>query len=278
MAAVPAFRSPTMMSSCPARSGFQQSARNDTSTRFEAGKQAGPDTIEHFLSSGEQGQAMMQNWLRGGFEMDRQGNWRLNPQVADTLTRDVQAIIAQTGWQRGLSRSAQDQVTMGTNVGGQLGGSVGVDKSEAAGGSGQPAGKGPQAGRGQSPQKSTSTSGRVGASLGYESRDVGIASENAQSSLDIVNYDVREAIAAAERAAARSSDPAATFSRELSDRILGPDGMRNRYLQDANSGRATFDATGPLTSVEQNSVLKSGAFSTDIDGSAGDGDSSFKKR
>ncbi|MCI1754346.1 MAG: hypothetical protein LKM31_00100 [Sphingobium sp.] len=33
--------------------GFQQSARNDTSTRFEAGKQAGPDTIEHFLSGGE---------------------------------------------------------------------------------------------------------------------------------------------------------------------------------------------------------------------------------
>ncbi len=47
--------------------GFQQSARNDTSTRFGAGKQAGPDTIEHFLSSGDQGQAMMQNWLRGGF-------------------------------------------------------------------------------------------------------------------------------------------------------------------------------------------------------------------
>src|SRR3546814_2793026 len=85
--------------------GFQQSARNDTSARFEAGKQAGPDTIEHFLSGGEQGQAMMQNWLRGGFEMDRHGDWRLNPQVADTLTRDVQAIIAQTGWQRGLSRS-----------------------------------------------------------------------------------------------------------------------------------------------------------------------------
>ena len=65
---------------------------------------------------------------------------------------------------------------------------------------------------------------------------------------------------------------------ELSDRILGPDGMRNRYLQDADSGRATFDITGPLTSIEQNSVLKSGRFSTDVDGSAGDGDSSFKTR
>ena len=113
---------------------------------------------------------------------------------------------------------------------------------------------------------------------GNQHRDVGISTENAQSSLDIVNYDVREAIAAAERAAARSSDPAATFSRELSDRILGPDGMRNRYLQDADSGRATFDVTGPLTSVEQNAVLKGGRFSTDIEGSPGDGDSSFKKR
>src|SRR3546814_12229511 len=47
-----------------------------------------------------------------------------------------------------------------------------------------------------------------------------------------VNYDVRESIAAAERAAARSSDPAATFSRELSNRVLGSEGMRNRYLQD----------------------------------------------
>ena len=31
---------------------YQQSARSDTSTRFEAGKQAGPDTIEHFLGGG----------------------------------------------------------------------------------------------------------------------------------------------------------------------------------------------------------------------------------
>ena len=258
--------------------GFQQSARNDPSTRFEAGKQAGPDTIEHFLSGGEQGQAMMQNWLRGGFEMDRHGNWRLNPQVADTLTRDVQAIIAQTGWQRGLSRSAQDQVSMGTTVGAQIGGTIGVDESEAIGGRGQPAGKGQQSNQTPTTQKGRSTSGRVGGNLGFESRDFGSTTESADSSIDIVNYDVRETIAAAERAASRSSDPAATFSRELSDRILGPDGMRNRYLQDADSGRATFDVTGPLTSIEQNSVLKSGRFSTDIDGSPGDGDSSFKKR
>src|SRR3546814_3077847 len=52
--------------------------------------------------------------------------------------------------------------------------------------------------------------------------------------------------------------------------------MRNRYLQDADSGRATFDVTGPLTSIEQNSVLGTGRFSTDLDNSPGDGDSSFK--
>jgi conjugal transfer mating pair stabilization protein TraG len=258
--------------------GYQQSARNDTSTRFESGKQAGPDTIEHFMSGGEQGRTMMQNWLRGGFEMDRHGNWRLNPQVADTLTRDVQAIIGQTGWQRGLSRSAQDQASMGTSVGAQIGGSVGVGESEAIGGRARSAGNGQQANRTQSRQKTASTSGRVGASLGFESRDVGSTTENAQSSLDIVNYDVREAIAASERAAARSSNPEAAFSRELSDRILGPTGMRNRYLQDADSGRATFDVTAPLTSIEQNSVLGSGRFSTDLDNSPGDGDSSFKRR
>jgi conjugal transfer mating pair stabilization protein TraG len=85
--------------------GFSQSGRSDTSTRFEAGKQAGPDTIEHFLGGGAQGQAMMANWLKGGFEMDRRGHWRLKPQVADTLERDVMAIMVQTGWQRSVTVS-----------------------------------------------------------------------------------------------------------------------------------------------------------------------------
>ncbi|NKJ45090.1 hypothetical protein FHW94_004600 [Novosphingobium sp. SG720] len=107
---------------------------------------------------------------------------------------------------------------------------------------------------------------------------MGSTTEHAQSTIDIVNYDVRESIAAAERAATRSDNPAATFSRTLSDRILGPEGMRNRYLQNADDGRATFDITGPLTSLEQNSVLSKGSFSTDLKGSLGDGDSSFKKR
>lgn len=30
------------------------------------------------------------------------GNWRLKPQVADTIQRDVQAVMAQTGWTRSL--------------------------------------------------------------------------------------------------------------------------------------------------------------------------------
>ena len=100
--------------------GFSQSARNDTSTRFEAGKQAGPDTIEHFLGSGAQGHAAMANWLRGGFEMDRRGDWRLKPQVADTLERDVTAIMVQTGWQRSLSRSAEHQTQDSQSISGDF--------------------------------------------------------------------------------------------------------------------------------------------------------------
>jgi conjugal transfer mating pair stabilization protein TraG len=256
--------------------GYQQSARSDTSTRFEAGKQAGPDTIEHFLGGGEEGQKMMQNWLKGGFEMDRNGNWRLKPQVADTLTRDVQAIVNQTGWQRSLSRSAQDQASMGTSVGLGIGGNTSVsDSTESSGAPAQgpsTAGKAPTAG------KKSATSGRIGANLGFESDDKSVESENAQSTLDIVNYDVRGAIAAAEQAAARSSDPAAAFSRELSNRVLGPEGLRNRYLGDADAGRGTFDLLAPITSIDQSSVLKSGRFSLDSDLDPGDGDSTFKKR
>lgn len=167
---------------------------------------------------------------------------------------------------------------MGTTINANIGGSVDTQESETTGGHAQPAGRGQQSNQSPTNQKGRSASGRVGGSLGFESRDVGTTNETAHSAIDIVNYDVRESIAAAERAAARSSDPAATFSQELSDRILGPDGMRNRYLQDADSGRATFDITGPLTSIEQNSVLKSGRFSNDLNNSFGDGDNSFKKR
>lgn len=230
------------------------------------------------MGGGAEGQAMLSNWLRGGFEMDRKGEWRLKPQVADTLQRDVQAIMAQTGWQRSISRSAQDQTTMGTSVSLEAGRAIELSERNALGDGGRgTTGRRPSPRR-QTPEKTQSTSGRVSAGIGFNSQDTGSTNENANATMDIVNYDVRDSIAAAERAAARSNDPATTFSRELSNRILGREGMRDRYLQDADNGRGTFDITGPLTSLEQNSVLAKGSFSTDIPGSPGDGDSSFKKR
>jgi conjugal transfer mating pair stabilization protein TraG len=93
-----------------------------------------------------------------------------------------------------------------------------------------------------------------------------------------VNYDVRGAIAAAERAAAKAANPTEAFSQELSRQVLGPNGLRNRYLEQADSGRGTADVTGPLTSIEQSSILKSGTFSTDLKNSPQDGDPSFKER
>jgi len=245
--------------------GFQQSARSDTSTRFEAGKQAGPDTIEHFMGGGEEGRRAMANWLRGGFEMDRHGNWRLKPQVADTLQRDVQAIMAQTGWTRSIDRLAQDQTSMGTDVGASVSASVNrVGPSKAGSGNRKPSGN--------------SVAGGASANLGFESSDRGTTSETANSNIDIVNYDVREAIAAAERAAARSASPADIFSRELSQQVLGERGLRNRYLEQADSGRGTADITGPLTSIEQSSILRTGSFSTDMENGPLDGDPTFKER
>jgi conjugal transfer mating pair stabilization protein TraG len=219
------------------------------------------------MLSSEQGQAMMANWLKGGFEMDRNGEWRLNPQVADTLQRDVSAIMAQTGWQRSISRSAQDQITMGTTVGGNIGGSAQSSDYASRGGK--------QKGGSRS---QTATSGNVGGSLGFSSRDVGISSENAQASLDIVNYEVRGAISAAERAAARSETPEATFTRELNRQVLGQEGLRNRYLGQADSARGTADITAPMTSYEQSSILSKGRFSTDLANGPFDGDNSDKKR
>jgi conjugal transfer mating pair stabilization protein TraG len=239
--------------------GFQQSARSDTSTRFEAGKQAGPDTIEHFLSGGKEGQEQMANWLRGGFEMDRHGNWRLKPQVADTLQRDVQAIMAQTGWQRSIERSAQDQATVGTAVDVNIGGA-----HESASTN--------DGGKSQSQRKNTtSSSGRASGSVGYKSSDLGVETEAARSNLDIVNYDVRGAIRAAERAAERAHNPEQAFSEELGRHITGPDGLRSRYLEDARAGRGTTDITGPITSVDQRSILSTGRFQLDLNNSPEDG-------
>ncbi|NOW48391.1 conjugal transfer mating pair stabilization protein TraG [Novosphingobium sp. SG751A] len=237
--------------------GFSQSGRSDTSTRFEAGKQAGPDTIEHFLGSGAQGQEAMANWLKGGFEMDRRGNWRLKPQVADTLERDVMAIMVQTGWQRSLSRSAEHSTANSQSISGDLAAS---------------------AARGVGSDGKGSVKGSLSGRLSAEISDRGISAVVARSSIDIVNYDVREAIASAEKAAARSPHPEKTFSREFSEKVLGNDGLRNRYLEQADAGRGTVDGTGPITSVEQSQLLKSGRPPLDRDNGATDGDSSFKSR
>lgn len=245
---------------------FQRSARSDTSTRFEAGKQAGPDTIEHFLGGGEEGHAAMANWLRGGFEMDRKGDWRLKPQVADTLQRDVQAVIAQTGWQRSLSRSADKQNSMGTAINLDIGGGVSTGPEQQ----GLPDSKKGGSGRGRGSQ------GHAGGTLGFNSTETSRTNSSATATMDIVNYDVRTAIAAAERAASKSGDPQRAFSEELGRQVLGPQGLRNRYLENADSGRGTFDYAAPLVSGEQASVLNSGRLKGDRDHGGNDGDPSFK--
>jgi conjugal transfer mating pair stabilization protein TraG len=149
--------------------GFEKSARNDTSTRFEAGKQAGPDTIEHFMGGGAEGRAAMANWLKGGFEMDRKGDWRLKPQVADTLQRDVQAIMAQTGWERSIARSAQDQNTFSVSAQGEIGGSTSSGRG--------PSGK----------AQSNAAAGRVSGSIGFSSQETGSTNEVASAQLSVVN-------------------------------------------------------------------------------------------
>jgi len=244
--------------------GFSRSARNDTSTRFEAGKQAGPDTIEHFLGGGAEEHAAMANWLRGGFEMDRKGNWRLKPQVADTIQRDVTAIMSQTGWERSLSRSAEHTASFSTSVGGGIGasvsrgGAVSVGKSQQSGGS--------------------RATGQLSGNVGAESVDRSMTAEGARASIDIMNYEVREAIAAAEKAAARSTEPASAFTRTLQEGILGENGLRNRYLEQADAARGTLDPSAPLTSMEQSFVLSRGRLSLDPSHGPTDGDSSFKSR
>ncbi|WP_298395594.1 conjugal transfer protein TraG N-terminal domain-containing protein [Sphingobium sp.] len=240
--------------------GFEKSARNDTSTRFEAGKQAGPDTIEHFMGGGAEGKAAMANWLRGGFEMDRKGQWRLKPQVADTLQRDVQAIMAQTGWERAIARTAQDQNSFQISVSGEVSGGVGSG-----------------AGRSNKSKQGGPAFGQTGGSLGISSQEAGSTSEIASAQLNVVNFDVRQALANAERSAARTTNPAEVFSNHLATEILGPNGLRNRYLGDADSGRGTVDLTAPVTSLEQSSLLRSGRFSTDLKNGPDDGNPSFKK-
>src|SRR3546814_4930376 len=65
------------------------------------------------------------------------------------------------------------------------------------------------------------------------------------------------------RAAPRSRTPEAAFSSELGRAILGADGLRNRYLDQADAGRGPWDATAPFTSIEQSQILRSGRFTGD---------------
>jgi len=91
------------------------------------------------------------------------------------------------------------------------------------------------------------------------------------------NGDVRQALANAERLSARSSNPVDAFANGLAAEILGPNGLRNRYLGDADSGQGVVDVTAPLTSLEQNSLLNRGRFSTDMKSGFFDADPHFKK-
>ena len=169
--------------------------------------------------------------------------------------------MTQTGWERNISRSAQDQTAFGISVKGEIGGGAMSGSSD-----------------GKSAKLGRAISGRSGGSIGASSQESSITSETANSQLNVVNYDVRQAIANAERAASSSSNPAEGFAYHLSTEILGQQGLRNRYLGDADSRRGTADLTAPLNSIEQASVLKSGGFTNDLDKGPTDGDPSFKKR
>src|SRR3546814_9473366 len=116
------------------------------------------------------------------------------------------------------------------------------------------------------------------ASINLQTSDLGVVSTDARSSIDIVNHDVRNAIANAERAASRSRTPEAAFSSELGRAILGADGLRNRYLDQADAGRGPWDATAPFTSIEQSQILRSGRFTGDRTNGLEDGDPEFKRR
>lgn len=104
-----------------------------------------------------------------------------------------------------------------------------------------------------------------------------MTNETISAQLNIVNHDVRQALANAESLSAQSSNPAEAFANGLAAEILGPGGLRNRYLGDADSGRGVVDLTAPVTSLEQTSLLNSGRFSTDMKSGFFDGDPQFKK-
>src|SRR3546814_4894693 len=80
--------------------------------------------------------------------------------------------------------------------------------------------RGSQTAKGKAGQASGNEGGST-ASINLQTSDLGVGSTDARSSIDIVNHDVRNAIANAERAASRSRTPEAAFSSELGRAILG---------------------------------------------------------
>ena len=114
--------------------------------------------------------------------------------------------------------------------------------------------------------------------MGFNSTETSQTNSSAMATMDIVNFDVRNAIAAAERVASKSGNPERAFSEELGRQVFGAQGLRNRYLENADSGRGTFDYAAPLVSGEQSSILSSGRLRGDRDHGSNDGDPSFKTR
>jgi conjugal transfer mating pair stabilization protein TraG len=127
------------------------------------------------------------------------------------------------------------------------------------------------------PRRSGAAFGQTGGSLGISTQEAGLTSEIASAQLNVMNFDVRQALANAERSAARSANPTEAFSKRLAEEVLGPNGLRNKYLSEADSARGTADLTAPITSIEQSSLLKSGRFSTDLKNGPFDRNSTFKK-
>lgn len=201
----------------------------------------------------------MTNWLRGGFEMDRKGNWRLKPQVADTLQRDVQAIMTQTGWERSIARSAQDQTGLSIPVSGdRRRGECWLWRTIE----GSPRCRcvwplGWIAWHIQSGKRDDKRNRQHAP----PHRQLRRASGNGQCGLAVC------AIIQSIR----------IFATELVTEILGSGGLRKRYLGDVTSGREVTDVTAPLTPLEQSSLLNSDRFSTDMASAAFDGDPQFKK-
>ena len=168
--------------------------------------------------------------------------------------------MAQTGWTRSIARTADDSASVGTDIGASIttGASQGGQMS------------GVRSGRGGS-------HGGIDGRFGVVSSDRGATSESAEATLDVVNYDVRAAIASAKWAAARSQSPEQSLTGALSEQLLGPQGLRNRYLGQADSSRGTAGISAPLTSVEQSSILSASRFSNDLAHGPFDGDPTFKK-